>query len=375
MAPHNLRAGFLELLDREKAHAAAGRPASVVVKTNAVVDTPVIEALYDASRAGVEIDLIVRGACSLQPGVPGISDRIRVRSIIGEFLEHSRIWRFEHGGDPQFFIGSADLMDRNLDRRVEAVVPVEDGEARTRLQEIIDVMLARRPTLVAAPARRPLGPDRGPRGPAGHHRHVRDAQGAGARGRPASPRSHGDPGPAPVAGPARVTDDAGATDDAAGTPATPRTRRLPPAQPVEVELKYRVTDPTAGLRLVDGEGSATSSPTGRAAKLVEIEDRYVDTESGALAAAGFAVRLRRRGRATIVSVKSLQHDDSAGGAFKRVELEGARACGRAADDLAGVGCAVGRRSSTPATASSSSASRSASVAASACSSWDATGSS
>jgi polyphosphate kinase len=142
VAPHSLRAGFLELLDREKAHAAAGRPASVVVKTNAVVDTPVIEALYDASRAGVEIDLIVRGACSLQPGVPGISERIRVRSIIGEFLEHSRIWRFEHGGDPQWFIGSADLMDRNLDRRVEAVVPVEDSEARTRLQEIVDVMLA-----------------------------------------------------------------------------------------------------------------------------------------------------------------------------------------------------------------------------------------
>ena len=142
MAPHNLRSGFLELLDREKAHAAAGRPASVVVKTNAVVDTPVIEALYDASRAGVEIDLIVRGACWLQPGVPGICESDRVRSIIGEFLEHSRIWRFEHGGDPQFFIGSADLMDRNLDRRVEAVVPVEDGEARTRLQEIVDVMLA-----------------------------------------------------------------------------------------------------------------------------------------------------------------------------------------------------------------------------------------
>src|SRR3954463_4648041 len=142
VAPHSLRAGFLELLEREKAHAAAGRPAGVVVKTNAVVDIPVIEALYDASQAGVDIDLIVRGACSLQPGLPGISDRIRVRSIIGEFLEHSRIWRFEHGGDPEFFIGSADLMDRNLDRRVEATVPVEDHEARTRLQEIVDVMLA-----------------------------------------------------------------------------------------------------------------------------------------------------------------------------------------------------------------------------------------
>lgn len=142
VAPHSMRSGFLELLDREVAHAAAGRPARIVVKTNAVVDGPVIEALYRASMAGVEIDLIVRGACSLQPGLPGISERIRVRSIIGEFLEHSRIWGFENGGDAEWYIGSADLMDRNLDRRVEAVVPVEDSEARARLAEIIELMLA-----------------------------------------------------------------------------------------------------------------------------------------------------------------------------------------------------------------------------------------
>ena len=142
VAPHSLRAGFLQLVEREIAHAAAGRPAGIVIKTNAVVDTPVIEALYRASQAGVEMDFIVRGASALWPGVPGVSDRIRIRSIIGEFLEHSRIWRFENGGDPQWFIGSADLMDRNLDRRVEAVVPVEDSEAKARLQEIIDVMLA-----------------------------------------------------------------------------------------------------------------------------------------------------------------------------------------------------------------------------------------
>jgi polyphosphate kinase len=141
VAPHSLRSGFLRLLEREQAHAAAGRPSHVVVKTNAVVDTPVIEALYAASQAGVEIDLIVRGACSLRPGVPGISDRIRVRSVIGEFLEHSRIWGFANGGDHEWYIGSADLMDRNLDRRVEAVVPVEDSEARARLAEIIQVML------------------------------------------------------------------------------------------------------------------------------------------------------------------------------------------------------------------------------------------
>lgn len=142
VAPHSMRSGFLELLDREVAHAAAGRPARIVVKTNAVVDGPVIEALYRASMAGVEIDLIVRGACSLQPGLPGVSERIRVRSIIGEFLEHSRIWGFENGGDAEWYIGSADLMDRNLDRRVEAVVPVEDSDARARLAEIVELMMA-----------------------------------------------------------------------------------------------------------------------------------------------------------------------------------------------------------------------------------------
>jgi polyphosphate kinase len=142
VAPHSLRSGFLRLVDREVGHAAAGRPARIVLKLNAIVDTPVIEALYRASSAGVDIDLIVRGACSIQPGIPGISERIRVRSIIGEFLEHSRIWGFENGGDREWYIGSADLMDRNLDRRVEAVVPVEDAEARARLAEIIELMLA-----------------------------------------------------------------------------------------------------------------------------------------------------------------------------------------------------------------------------------------
>jgi polyphosphate kinase len=142
VAPHSLRSGFLSLVDREVAHAAAGRPARIVLKLNAIVDTPVIEALYDASTAGVDIDLIIRGACSLQPGVPGVSERIRVRSIVGEFLEHSRIWGFENGGDREWYIGSADLMDRNLDRRVEAVVPVEDSEAKARIAEIIEVLLA-----------------------------------------------------------------------------------------------------------------------------------------------------------------------------------------------------------------------------------------
>ena len=141
VAPHSMRTSFLGLVDREVAHAAACRPARIVVKSNAVVDKPVIEALYRASMAGVDIDLIIRSACSLQPGLPGISERIRVRSIIGEFLEHSRIWGFANGGDGEWYIGSADLMDRNLDRRVEAVVPVEDPEARARIEEIVAVML------------------------------------------------------------------------------------------------------------------------------------------------------------------------------------------------------------------------------------------
>ncbi len=141
IAPHGLRARFLQLVAREVEHARAGRPARIILKLNAIVDVASIEALYEASRAGVRIDMIIRAACSLQPGIPGLSDTISVRSIIGEFLEHSRIWSFENGGDREYFIGSADLMERNLDRRVEAVVPVEDPEARSRVATILDLML------------------------------------------------------------------------------------------------------------------------------------------------------------------------------------------------------------------------------------------
>jgi len=112
------------------------------VKCNAIVDPEMIEALYRASEAGVEVECIVRGICSLQPGVPGVSSRIRVRSIVGEFLEHSRIFGFLNGGRQEWYTGSADLMERNLDRRIEAVFPVEDLEAQARLEEIVDVMLA-----------------------------------------------------------------------------------------------------------------------------------------------------------------------------------------------------------------------------------------
>ena len=142
VAPTGLRDAFLALVEREMAHAAAGRPAGIVLKMNALLDRACVEALYRASSAGVEIDLIIRGACTLVPGVPGLSERVRVRSIIGEFLEHSRIWRFENGGAPEWYIGSADLMDRNLDRRIEAFAPIDDPGARAEIDEILRIMLA-----------------------------------------------------------------------------------------------------------------------------------------------------------------------------------------------------------------------------------------
>ena len=111
-------------------------------QVNAIVDEACIDALYRAGQAGVQIDCIVRGICSLWPGVEDVSERIRVRSLVGEYLEHSRIWGFSNGGLQEWYIGSADLMDRNLDRRVEAVVPVEDAASRARIEEMVDVMLA-----------------------------------------------------------------------------------------------------------------------------------------------------------------------------------------------------------------------------------------
>ena len=142
VAPTTLRSRFLELVEREAMNARAGTPARIVIKINSLVDTQMVEALYEASEAGVEIDCIIRGACCLVPGVEGLSERIRVRSVIGEFLEHSRIWMFANGGRAEWYIGSADLMERNLDRRVEVVTPVEDPEAQARLARIIDVLLA-----------------------------------------------------------------------------------------------------------------------------------------------------------------------------------------------------------------------------------------
>jgi polyphosphate kinase len=139
VAPGMLRERLLELI-REEAEADDGR---IVMKMNSLVDAPLIEALYDASAAGAEIDLVVRGICCLRPGVKGMSERIRVRSIVGRFLEHSRIFRFgSEARGAKYYIGSADLMPRNLDRRVECVAPVTDPALTARLAEILDVNLA-----------------------------------------------------------------------------------------------------------------------------------------------------------------------------------------------------------------------------------------
>lgn len=122
VAPLHLRKGLLKLIDQERKNAEAGKDARIRIKVNSMVDEELIDALYAASRAGVKVDIWVRGICSLRPGVPGLSDNIRVRSIVGRYLEHSRIYAFDNDGDPQVYIGSADMMHRNLDRRIEALV-------------------------------------------------------------------------------------------------------------------------------------------------------------------------------------------------------------------------------------------------------------
>jgi polyphosphate kinase len=137
VAPVQLRTRLSELIAREAEHARAGREARLIIKVNAITDDQMIRVLYKASQAGVSIDLIVRGICSLRPGIPGVSDNIRVRSIVGRFLEHSRIYWFHNGGHEELFIGSADLMERNLDRRVETLAPVRDPDILAHLRDVV----------------------------------------------------------------------------------------------------------------------------------------------------------------------------------------------------------------------------------------------
>jgi polyphosphate kinase len=137
IAPVALRRRFGKLVAREMGHARRGQPARIIIKSNALTDASVVRLLYRASRAGVTIDLIIRGVCVLRPGVPGISENIAVRSIVGRFLEHSRIWYFENDGKPEVYIGSADLMERNLNKRVEAVCPVRDTGLTQFLRHVV----------------------------------------------------------------------------------------------------------------------------------------------------------------------------------------------------------------------------------------------
>lgn len=141
VAPVAMRKHFADLIDAEIVNAKAGRPASITCKMNGLDDRVLVEKLYEAAQAGVQVDLIVRGICRIRPGVKGVSEKVRVVSVIGRFLEHHRIYRFHNDGDPKFYIGSADWMSRNLIRRVEVCVPIENALLKTQLQSLLDACL------------------------------------------------------------------------------------------------------------------------------------------------------------------------------------------------------------------------------------------
>ena len=142
LAPTWLRTRFVELINRERDYAAMGKPARIVAKMNSLCDAGIINALYEASAAGVQIELIIRGICCLKQGVPGMSETIQVRSIVGTFLEHSRIFYFENDGSPEIYMGSADWMPRNLDKRVEILFPVEEPDLKKEIVHILHTQLA-----------------------------------------------------------------------------------------------------------------------------------------------------------------------------------------------------------------------------------------
>src|SRR5215204_3981556 len=137
VAPVDLREKLNALFDREIEHKRAGRPAHIVAKLNRLADLQIVEKLYEVSRAGVEVDLIIRGICILRPGIPGLSENIRVRSVVGRFLEHSRVFWFANGADEELYIGSADWMTRNLKNRIEVLAPVTDGQAKRYLTDVL----------------------------------------------------------------------------------------------------------------------------------------------------------------------------------------------------------------------------------------------
>jgi polyphosphate kinase len=141
VAPLGLHETILGLIQRETDHARAGRPAKIVAKMNACVDVDVVEALYRASQAGVQIKLLVRGICCLKPGVIGVSDNIEVRAIVDRFLEHTRVFTFSNGGKLDVYMSSADWMPRNFHRRVEVMAPIEDANIKQRLIELLDLQL------------------------------------------------------------------------------------------------------------------------------------------------------------------------------------------------------------------------------------------
>ena len=142
VAPRTLRSGLLERIDREIEHAKNGMPAGIQFKLNSILDEYFVAKLYEASQAGVKIELLIRGICAVQPGIKGVSENITVKSVLGRFLEHSRIYHFINGGEDEYWIGSADLMGRNLDRRVESLVLIQRKEHQARLQELLNLGLS-----------------------------------------------------------------------------------------------------------------------------------------------------------------------------------------------------------------------------------------